>query len=311
MSGVDISLLAAPAVVEPLDYEAVLAELKAEMRLRLPAIADTIELESEPVTKVLEVAAYREVLLRARINDAARSVMLAYAIGTDLDHLGANYDVPRLSGEDDARFRARIQQAYHRLAAAGPVNAYRQHVLGVSIDIIDVDVWSEAPGQVAVAVLARTLSSGTGQNPTEVIAGAALFGPGPDPASAWIVAPTGGTLLRAILAALNAEDVRPLTDAVVVRATEVRLFTIEASIEVLTGPDPELIQQRRRVALAAYLANVRRIGYDVTRAGIIAALVEPGVKNVHLHTPTADIVCAHGEIAACTTVALTTEVVDA
>ena len=40
--------------------------------------------------------AYRELLIRQRVNDAARGVMLATASGTDLDNLAANFNVERL-----------------------------------------------------------------------------------------------------------------------------------------------------------------------------------------------------------------------
>lgn len=311
MSGVDISLLAAPAVVEALDFEATLAAIKSDLITRYPAAAETLELESEPLLKLLEAFAYREIHLRGRINDAARAVMLAYAVGSDLDQIGANYDVARLPGEDDARLRGRIQQAYHLLAAAGPANAYRQHTLAVSADIIDVDVWSEAPGQVTVAVLGRVLRPRSELSDDELAAGTALFGPAPESDQSWAVAPGDGPLLRAVLAQLNAEDVRPLTDQVIVRAPTIRPFAITAVIEVYHGPDPELIRTRRAAALAAYLAAVRHLAYDVTRAGLIAALVEGGVKNVRLTTPANDIVCTHGEIAVCIGTTLTAEVVDA
>ncbi len=44
----------------------------------------TLELESEPATKLLQENAYRELLLRQRINEAAQAVMVAYAMGGDL-----------------------------------------------------------------------------------------------------------------------------------------------------------------------------------------------------------------------------------
>ena len=74
---IDMSTVAPPDVVQPIDFEAVLADLKVEMLARLPALADVLELESEPITKLLELMAYREVLLRQRVNEAARAVMVA------------------------------------------------------------------------------------------------------------------------------------------------------------------------------------------------------------------------------------------
>ena len=81
MSMIDLSTVTAPQVVEALDFEAIFAQLKAELLARLPGVADVLELESEPITKLLQVMAYREVLLRQRVNEAARAVMVAYAVG--------------------------------------------------------------------------------------------------------------------------------------------------------------------------------------------------------------------------------------
>ncbi len=310
MSSVDISLLVPPDVVEPLDFEATLAELKADLIERFPDCAEVLDLESEPLTYLLETIAYSKVNDRSRINDAARAVMLAYATGADLDHIGANYDTPRLSGESDARFRNRIQQAYHRLAAAGPAAAYKQHAMSVSSDVIDVDVFSESPGQVAVCVLARKQAAVEDLTAAQRSTGISLFG-APEGGGAYAVAESDSLILRAVLATLNGESVRPLTDSVVVRSPEILTFGVNAVIEVLQGPDPQLIKTRREASVRAHLSSIQRIGYDVTRAGLIAALVEPGVKNVRLTDPAIDMICGHGQMAACTSISIAVEVVDA
>ena len=308
---IDLSAVAAPQVVEPLSFEAVLLAIKAELLARYPGVADVIDLESEPLVKLLQVMAYREVLIRQRVNEAARSVMLAYAVGTDLDHLGANVDTPRLQGEDDTRYRQRVQQAYARLAAAGPANAYRQHALAVSADIIDVDVFSQAPGQVTVSVLARRLVHELQADPAQAAIGAVLFGMPALANHVYTPEPHGGPLMHAVLAALNADDVRPLTDHVIVRAPAVTTFEIQAVLEILPGPDAQTIKARRLQALAAYLRSCNTQGSDVTLAGITAALVEPGVKDVRLQAPLANIAIAPGQLAVCLATHVATEVVRA
>ncbi|KVE41496.1 hypothetical protein WS69_27915 [Burkholderia sp. BDU5] len=80
---IDLSQLPAPDIVEPLDFETLFAERKARLVSLYPVehqaeIAATLELESEPVTRVLQENAYREVLLRQLINDTSRGVLLAY-----------------------------------------------------------------------------------------------------------------------------------------------------------------------------------------------------------------------------------------
>ena len=286
MSMIDLSTVAAPDVVQPIDFEAVLAAIKAELLARLPSVADVLDLESEPLVKLMQVMAYREVLLRQRVNEAARALMLAYAVGGDLEQLGANYGIARLSGEADARLRHRVQLAYNRLAAAGPAEAYRQHALGVSADIRDVQVFSEAPGRVTVSVLALARVPAAEASPDQAAAGQALFGASTVPGMVNTIQPNGGPLLLQVLAALNAENVRPLTDHVVVRA-------------------------RRNAALLAYLRSCQTQGTDVTRAGITAALVEPAVKDVRLAAPLDNVVTGAGELAVCIGAAVSIEAVHA
>ena len=308
---IDMSTVAPPDVVQPIDFEAVLADLKVEMLARLPALADVLELESEPITKLLQLMAYREVLLRQRVNEAARAVMVAYAVAGDLEQIGANYGVTRLPGETDLRLRHRVQQAFNRLAAAGPAEAYRQHALGVSADISDVQVFSEAPGRVTVSVLALARVPAAEASPDQAAAGQALFGASTVPGMVNTIQPNGGPLLLQVLAALNAENVRPLTDHVVVRAPRAIAYTVDAVLEVLPGPDPERVRARRNAALLAYLRSCQTQGTDVTRAGITAALVEPAVKDVRLAAPLANVVVGAGEIAVCIGSSVTTEAIHA
>ena len=94
---IDPSKLPAPQLIEELDYEKILTEMRMKLRELLPEWTG-YELESDPANKVLEVAAYREMLLRQRVNEAARGVLVAFAQSSDLDHLAAFYPEKRLSG---------------------------------------------------------------------------------------------------------------------------------------------------------------------------------------------------------------------
>ena len=100
MAVIDLSQLPAPQIVEVPDFEALLAERKAAFVALYPvdeqdAVRRTLELESEPITKQLQENTYREILLRQRINEAAQAVMVAYAMGGDLDQLAAINNVQR------------------------------------------------------------------------------------------------------------------------------------------------------------------------------------------------------------------------
>ncbi len=103
---IDLSRLPSPDIIEELDYEKILEAMKDALSTALPEWTAR-DLESDPAVKVLEVAAYRELLLRQRMNEAARALMIAYSLRSNLDQLGANFGVERLKGAN-ASFSAEI-----------------------------------------------------------------------------------------------------------------------------------------------------------------------------------------------------------
>ncbi|MBB3141212.1 baseplate J/gp47 family protein [Halomonas organivorans] len=268
---IDLSQLPAPDVIEALDYETLFTERKDRLLDLTPAeerdaLAATLALESEPLTKLLQENAYRELILRQRINEAARAVMLAYAQDADLDQLGANYDVERLvidpgdpdalppvppTLERDADYRARIQLAFESLSVAGPVGAYEFQARAAHADVLDVSVVSPEPVDVVVTVLAR---SGNGIPRPEV--------------------------LEAVRT--HIDERRPLTDRVTVQPASLAGYHIDASLILNPGPDGEVVISAARRRLDAYITDRHRLGAWVTRSGIDAALTVEGVVAVEL-----------------------------
>lgn len=294
MNVIDLSLVTAPDVVETLDYEDILAAMIAELQSRDSAFDALVE--SDPAYKVLEVCAYRELLIRQRVNDAARSVMLAYAAGVDLDHLAALYGVQRMvvdagdpdaappvpaTYESDSALRARILLAPESLSVAGPIGAYKYHALSADADVLDVDVSSPSPGQVLLTILSAT-GDGT---------------------------PDAG-LLASVEEAVTAEDVRPLTDQVLVLAAAIVPYEVSATLTFFAGPDAETIRQAAQSACSAYVQNSHRLGRDVTLSGLYAALHQPGVQNVSLASPAADIVVSGQQAAWCSSLSVSAGGID-
>ncbi|MEQ6971315.1 baseplate J/gp47 family protein, partial [Pectobacterium polaris] len=226
MAMIDLSQLPAPAVVEELDYEAIYTERKAMLLSLYPedqraAVARTLTLESDPLVKLLQENAYRELLWRQRVNEAARAVMVAYAQGSDLDQLGANFSVSRLVitpaddstlpptpalMESDSDFRLRIQQSFEGLSVAGSVGAYQYHGRSADGRVADVSVISPSPASVTVSVLSR---EGDGSASAELVA--------------------------IVTAALNGEDVRPVADRVTVQSAVIVPYEIDAMLYLYSG----------------------------------------------------------------------------
>lgn len=283
-TAVDLSRLPFPAVVEPLEFETIFAAMLADLRARYPDFDALVE--SDPAYKLLEVAAYRELILRQRVNDAAKAVTLAYAVGSDLDQIAARYNVARLLitpadptalppvaavYESDTDLRRRVQLAFEGLSTAGPVGAYLFHTLSADGDVLDASVASPSPGVVVVSVLAR---SGDGT--------------------------ADAALLAAVDAALTAEDVRPLTDQVTVQSATIVPYSVEATLTLYPGPDAAVVLADAQARTQAHVADSHRMGRDVTRAGLIAALCTAGVQNVALTAPAADIVINADQAPYCT-----------
>jgi len=286
-SSVDLSRLPAPTVVEQLSFEAIFAAMIADIQARLPSFDATVE--SDPAVKVLQVAAYRELLLRQTFNDRARGIMLAYALGTDLDNLAALVGVSRLVIqeadalnnipeilEDDDALRQRVVLAPESFSVAGPELAYVFHARTAHAEVLDASATSPVPGEVVVTVLSR---EGDGTASPEVLA--------------------------AVEAVVNGRPVRPLTDLVTVQSVEVVPFTIEAQLFVFKGPDASLIVDAALAKLTAHLAASRLIGRDFTFSALNAALHVEGVQRVQLVTPLATIPIGPTQVAHCTAVDVT------
>ncbi|MCQ5469349.1 baseplate assembly protein [Pantoea brenneri] len=291
MATIDLSQLPAPDVVEVLDYETLLAERKATLISLYPAdqqdaIARTLTLESEPIVKLLQENAYREVILRQRINEAAKAVMVAYSVDDDLDQLGANNGVSRLTitpaddttipptaavMESNDDYRARIAAAFEGLSVAGPSGAYEYHARSADGRVADASAISPSPAVVTITVLSR---EGNGAAPAD--------------------------LLAVVDSALNDEDVRPVADRVTVQSAEIIEYEIEAQLYLYPGPEAEPIRAASEAKLTAFISAQARLGRDIRKSALYAALHVEGVQRVELIRPAADVVLDKTQAAYCT-----------
>lgn len=260
-AAINLSGLTPPDIIETLDYEAIVTAMRNDLVERFPLIAGVIDLESEPARKLIEAFAYREMRLRARINDAARAVLLASSYGTNLDHLGALFATARQEGEDDERFRRRIQLAPEAFSVAGPEGAYQYHALTVAPWARDVSAVSRRPGVVRVTVLKE------GVNPTPSLAER-----------------------ETIRLHLKSEAIRPLTDVVEVLAPIIRQTRIVARLTLYPGPDAQVVRQRALAAVTTWVEKNRMLGMNLRRSALFAALHQEGVHAVDLVSPADDLV---------------------
>jgi phage-related baseplate assembly protein len=288
----DLSKLPAPDVLETLSFETVLAERLAGLKTSAELVGvayDTGHLKTDPLRLDQEVSADRELTVRARINDAAKALMLATAWGSNLDHIAATYygisrlqtlleDGSSLSEKDDD-FRARIALAPEAFSTAGPEGAYVFHAL-------------ELDGRRAVSDAAAYSEEDGAEYPNgdPVIAPEVLVVVVPSPEriaqEEWA---DDMALKDEVLVALSGEDVRPLGDKVTVHIATRHPWSVEAHLKVKHGQDYDLLEARAEQAVRAYAAAQRRVGAVIERLGIGAALHVGGVSSVELISPAVDM----------------------
>lgn len=268
MSTIELSALPAPQVLEDLDYEATYQQELAGFRSFMGDNWDAL-LESDPVTKLLELGAYRRMQNRARVNDAAKALLLAFAQGSDLDHLAANVRLARLVVqaenlstspptaevlEADDALRERIQLVYEGLTTAGPRNSYILHARNASGLVADATAESPSPAVVAVTVLSL---NDAGEADAE--------------------------LLETVRIRLSDDDVRPVADRLQVQSAEILRYRIDAVVHMAGGgPETEATLAECRRRLSAWINPRRRLGVEVARSGIDAQLHIAGVARVDL-----------------------------
>lgn len=277
MPTIDLSQLPQPTIIEALDFETILIEVKAVMVAAFPedqqaAVAAALTLESEPLTIIAQAMTYRELLLRQRINEGAAACMLSHATGDDLDNIAANLDTERLVitaatdtadavTEGDEALRLRAQAAFEGMSVAGPSAAYEYFARSASGQVADARATSPSPAEVVVAVLS-TEGDGT----------------------------ASAALLAAVAAAVNDEEVRPLGDRVTVQSAEIVPYTIDATLYLYPGPESEPIINAAMASLQTFLAdNDKKLGRDIVRSAISAALHVQGVQRVVINTPAIDL----------------------
>ncbi|WP_186113264.1 baseplate J/gp47 family protein [Burkholderia gladioli] len=308
---VDLASLPMPDAVELLDFETIYARRKADMIALWPAeqqadIAATLELESEPLARLLQENSYRELVWRQRVNDAVRAVLLASAEGNDLDNVAANLNVQRLVVtpaddttvpptpavmESDADFRYRCQLSFQGYSTAGSRGGYLFHSLSADGQVKDASPTSPTPGKVVVYVMSRT---GDGN--------------------------ADDTLIGKVRTALSAEDTRPMNDDLDVRTVSVVNYELVAELVVYYGPDADAVVQAAEDAAQAYAESIHYIGKDVAISGFYKALHQPGVIEANIFTlrqtganpdpaaVPATIAISDGQTAYCTDITITPRV---
>ncbi|WP_458379202.1 baseplate J/gp47 family protein [Pseudomonas chlororaphis] len=293
---IDLGLLPPPQIVEQIDYEVILAERKAYAISLWPPeeqaeIAARLDMESEPLAKLLQENAYREMVWRQRVNEAATANMLALTKGSDLENLAGNFNVKRLVVQEaqpnalpplprimegDDSLRERAQMAWEGLSTAGPRNSYIFHARAADGRVADATTESPSPA-VAVVTVQSILGDGT--------------------------AP--GDLLDIVSAYLSDDDRRPVADRLIVQGAQIVGYQVKAKLfPMSSGPESEPILAAAEQSLLAFVNQRRRLGMEVSESAVHAALHVEGMRKVELEG-WVDIVATKAQAPYCTAIQLT------
>lgn len=276
---IDLSNLTTPGVIETVSYASILDQAIEDLKLRF-AIAgvtyDVGNLETDPAKILVEVSSAREIIVRQRINDAAKANLIAYATGSDLDHLAAFYDVTRLAGENDIQLRARVVLAIQARSPGGSSYWYKQAALRADTRIKDVVVYRETFWPIIHVAVLSSLDGGV-----------------PDQA-----------MLDAVTAEIMSDRVRLLNDTIIVEAAVTQTVDITADIWLLPDASATIID-----ILEPHLRYVWQeesgVGFDLEISWLESRLHVEGVKKVVVTSPSASIINSEGSATALGTVTLT------
>jgi phage-related baseplate assembly protein len=275
---IDFSRLPPPKVIEEIDYEKLLAIYQGRVVNKLPTLERATKLEQSPTNVILQTEAYGEMMVRARVNAAARAIMLPFATGSDLDVLAAFYDearpalvdTPRGTVDeypedwlDDASFRRIVQLSPESFSTAGAEGAYIYHCLKAD------------PANILDASASRVDLRGGVR--------CALMGRNANPAV------TPETIAK-VRERLNRKNIKPLTDTPYVVGAKVVPVEIDALVTLFDGPDAALVKADIVAAFQNLRQRVALLGRDLTRAAIDRALMQEGAQNARIKSPLTDTV---------------------
>ncbi|GHT01560.1 baseplate protein [Bacteroidia bacterium] len=172
--------------------------------------------------------------------------------------------------ESDEHLRERIKLAPSQYSTAGSRASYLFHAKSANALITDVSISSPIPGTVLIVPL-----TGDDDTPAQV--------------------------LSDIYNACNAEDVRPLTDTVIVSAPVIKNYAIAVNVTLYDSADSTTSQSDITAALNEYAQSKRgKLGQDVIKSHIIEACRLGSVYDVSVTSPVSNIVVSESEYAKCT-----------
>jgi len=272
----DLSALPAPEALETWTFDQIFQASVADVVARLNAAEipyNVDKLVANPMSFVVRGAAYREGLMRQRVNDAVRAVLAPLAQKADLDNVCARIGVQRLLiqpatdtsdaiYENDAQLLRRYLLAFDR-PAAGSADKYLYEAYTAWPDMLDAAV--------------RGFETHGRRGDIDLV----VIGPGG-------ALPTD-TQLAAVRAAVNASGVKGEATSMTVMAARRTLFDVSMLLDIPEGPDPATVIAGAEKRVTAAAAERMVVGGQAPLDLLFGAAYGPGVTKVTRIAPAADI----------------------
>jgi len=261
-------------VLEKIDVEQILADRMARFKQLwasydppMAAQYDVEQLEFDPIKINQEACAYFELMLRDRVNQAARSITLAYAIGTDLDAIASRYPggVPRLPGESDDRYRRRIWLSPNTLSPHGTAEAYEYWALTALPELRDVTAIRSVAHDYYPTILITCLMDDSVD---------------PKPTQEQLVT------IRAYIQSLSRQG---FTDVISVNPPKVMEIEYKVSVWLYPGTVTDQTILKIISNLQTLVSEQYWLGHDHSHTAIHAACALSGVHHVDIIEPAEDV----------------------
>jgi len=289
-AALDLAQVAPPDIIDPLNYELILDELVEDFKGRFPEY-NVEELEADPIKKVFEVFAVRELDLRTRVNDAARAVMLATAGLGDLDNLAALYRTKRLIVgtkpysneplyENDEAFRYRVSLAPEAFSTCGAEGAYKYFAL-------------------------------TGDGETRIATDAQVAKPEAGHVTVYIMGVDGvptNTEINNVRAALDQTHRLPMTDYITVAPAIKHAFDVVGTLVMPIGPDANMMVNKSIDGIKGYVESQRKLGGEITISALTHAGFVEGASALRLSEPFENILAVVGQFPDINTIQIEAEI---
>ena len=243
---------------------ALVEQFTAAMRLRLP---DWAGYDSDPLTYAADILAADRIALMQAANDAADASWLFTATGGALEDIVAQYGLARIVGETDAQLRVRA------------VGQFQSRSIGTPESVL-------ADARAALPEVADVSFQADRANNRINIWLAVTDDTSPVPTAAQ---------RTAVSDYINADSRRPIWLTYDVQPCVAAAYTVAGAITYRRGaPSPEADVRAR---LTAFIADYRgRLNRRLATSAIVAAMWAPGVVDIDLTSPSADVAKALAQV---------------